>query len=116
MCIIASLLWNLHEQREKILEIAHNSAELTLGKDVIYRRWAARHGGPYVPVSDHTPPNPYLNVPNRDAGAMQGLGLANMRERAELSGGSFVIESVEGKGTITRASWPLSSRMPPINL
>jgi signal transduction histidine kinase len=38
----------------------------------------------------------------------RGLGLTSMRERTELSGGSFVIQSVEGKGTTIRASWPLS--------
>jgi PAS domain S-box-containing protein len=38
----------------------------------------------------------------------RGLGLTSMRERAEVSGGSFAIESVEGKGTTIRASWPLS--------
>ena len=37
----------------------------------------------------------------------KGLGLGSMRERAELSGGSFDIESVKGKGTLIRASWPL---------
>ncbi len=37
----------------------------------------------------------------------KGLGLTSMRERIELSGGSFGIESVEGKGTIVRGSWPL---------
>jgi signal transduction histidine kinase len=37
----------------------------------------------------------------------RGLGLSSMRERTELSGGSFAIESTEGKGTIVRASWPL---------
>ena len=40
-------------------------------------------------------------------GASQGLGLKSMRERTELSGGSFEIESTQGKGTIIRASWPL---------
>jgi PAS domain S-box-containing protein len=74
-CIAASLLWNLYEQREKILKIAHNSAHLTLEKDVIYRRWAARQGGIYVPVSEHTPPNPYLNVPDRDIATPSGLSL-----------------------------------------
>ena len=39
--------------------------------------------------------------------AERGLGLLSMRERTELSGGSFAIESAEGKGTIIRASWPL---------
>jgi PAS domain S-box-containing protein len=37
----------------------------------------------------------------------RGLGLSSMRERVELSWGSFAIESTEGKGTIIRASWPL---------
>jgi PAS domain S-box-containing protein len=36
----------------------------------------------------------------------RGLGLTSMRERTDLSGGSFAIESAEGKGTIVRASWP----------
>jgi PAS domain S-box-containing protein len=40
-------------------------------------------------------------------GPTHGLGLKSMRERTELSGGSFAIESREGKGTIMRASWPL---------
>jgi PAS domain S-box-containing protein len=37
----------------------------------------------------------------------RGLGLESMRERAELSGGSFAIESAQGQGTVIRASWPL---------
>jgi PAS domain S-box-containing protein len=40
-------------------------------------------------------------------GAKRGLGLSSMRERAELSGGKFVVESTQGKGTILRANWPL---------
>jgi signal transduction histidine kinase len=36
-----------------------------------------------------------------------GLGLESMRERTELSGGSFQIESTVGKGAIIRASWPI---------
>jgi len=36
-----------------------------------------------------------------------GLGLESMRERTELSGGSFQIESTVGKGAIIRARWPL---------
>jgi signal transduction histidine kinase len=38
----------------------------------------------------------------------RGLGLLSMRERVELSGGSFAIESAEGNGAIIRASWPLA--------
>jgi signal transduction histidine kinase len=40
----------------------------------------------------------------------QGLGLVNMRERTELSGGSFAIESTQGTGTMIRVSWPIEQR------
>jgi signal transduction histidine kinase len=35
----------------------------------------------------------------------RGLGLASMRERATLSGGTFLIDSHRGTGTTIRASW-----------
>jgi PAS domain S-box-containing protein len=37
----------------------------------------------------------------------RGLGLTSMRERAELSGGLFNIQSIHGSGTAIRVSWPL---------
>ncbi len=37
----------------------------------------------------------------------KGMGLSSMRERAELSGGIFSIESGMGKGTTLRMTWPL---------
>jgi PAS domain S-box-containing protein len=38
----------------------------------------------------------------------KGLGISSMKERVELSGGSFAIESTTGRGTSIRASWPAS--------
>jgi signal transduction histidine kinase len=35
----------------------------------------------------------------------QGLGLTSMRERTELSGGTFEVQSTVGTGTIIKASW-----------
>jgi signal transduction histidine kinase len=35
----------------------------------------------------------------------RGLGLSGMRERVELSGGRFKMESIKGKGTSIFASW-----------
>ena len=40
-------------------------------------------------------------------GPQKGLGLLSMKERAELSGGSFSIKSTEGKGTTICVSWPV---------
>jgi PAS domain S-box-containing protein len=37
----------------------------------------------------------------------RGLGLSTMRERAQLSGGSYDLESAVGKGTVNRVSWTL---------
>jgi len=48
----------------------------------------------------------YLRTENRN----RGLGLAGMRERMELSGGMFSIQSVIGEGTTIRAAWPVSVR------
>ena len=39
-----------------------------------------------------------------------GFGLSSMRERTELSGGSFLIQSSEATGTVIKALWP--SRQP----
>ena len=38
----------------------------------------------------------------------RGLGIAGMKERTELSGGSFSLESSKGVGTTVRAAWPLA--------
>jgi PAS domain S-box-containing protein len=40
------------------------------------------------------------------AGSARGLGLASMKERAALSGGTCSIESAKGQGTTVRATWP----------
>jgi signal transduction histidine kinase len=36
----------------------------------------------------------------------KGLGLTSMKERVELTDGSFFIETTLGQGTTIRASWP----------
>lgn len=36
----------------------------------------------------------------------RSLGITGMRERAELTGGSFTIESAPGEGTIIQVAWP----------
>lgn len=39
---------------------------------------------------------------------MGGMGLLGMKERTELSNGTFEIVSGKGKGTVIKAGWPLS--------
>lgn len=42
-------------------------------------------------------------------GQMEGMGLLGMKERTELSNGSFEIGSEKEKGTVIKAKWPLTS-------
>ena len=63
----ASLGWNLLQDRDEALRVARNIALTNYERDVLYRRWAAAHGGVYVPVTPNTPPTPYLSrLPERD--------------------------------------------------
>ncbi|MDY6987234.1 MAG: PAS domain S-box protein [Thermodesulfobacteriota bacterium] len=39
-------------------------------------------------------------------GPKPGIGLTSMKERTQLSGGTFAVESAPGAGTLIRASWP----------
>jgi len=70
--LAGSLGWNWVQQRSGILEAARIHARSAFERDVIYRRWNAQHGGVYVPVTDRTRPNPYLNVDERDISTPSG--------------------------------------------
>jgi hypothetical protein len=75
----ASLLWNWHQIRQTALELASTEAILSYNKDLVYRLWAADHGGIYVPVTPQTPPNPYLaHIPERDILTPSGRALTLM--------------------------------------
>ena len=70
-----SLMWNIYNTKQGTLDVARIQARSSFLKDVIYRSWNAVHGGVYVPVSDETPPNPYLKVPKRDVKTRSGMEL-----------------------------------------
>ena len=62
-----SLGWNLLQDRQEDLRVARNIARTNYERDVLYRRWAAAHGGVYVLVTPNTPPTPFLaQLPERD--------------------------------------------------
>lgn len=44
---------------------------------------------------------------------MKGVGLIGMQERVESLGGTLIIDSGPGRGTLIRASVPLPSRLDP---
>ncbi len=86
--ILSLLLWSvivavsLHHNWKMIdrhgLEVAANRARFTFRMVETIRLWNARHGGLYAPVSPSSPPNPYLNVPERDISTPSGLPLTRI--------------------------------------
>lgn len=73
-----SLAWNLIKLKEDALESARNHARVGFQKDVIYRKWNSLHGGVYVPLTQETPENPYLNVPEKTFTTPSGIVLTKI--------------------------------------
>ena len=79
LTIIASLLWNIIEVKHSTMDNAVVQARVAFAKDILYRRWAAMHGGVYVPITATTPPNPYLtDLSERDITTPLGIRLTLM--------------------------------------
>ncbi len=74
-CITGSLAWNLRQREQHSFEMARSVAQVTFDNDILCRRWCAQQGGVYVRVSENTPANPYLKVPERDVTTTSGLSL-----------------------------------------
>ena len=73
-----SFSWSLHQQGHHLLQQATVAARANINKDIGFRKWAASHGGVYVPPTTHTPPNPYLKVPHHDVVTTDGKPLTLM--------------------------------------
>jgi PAS domain S-box-containing protein len=73
------LWWKLDHLRHSVHELAETAARSSFEKDLLYRQWAALHGGVYVPVTDRSPPNPLLSgIPERDLTTPSGRALTLM--------------------------------------
>ncbi|MCK4508086.1 MAG: PAS domain S-box protein, partial [Desulfuromonadales bacterium] len=75
--VIASFTFHeTRNSRDEIFKIASVEAQGSINKDIVYRRWAASHGGVYVPISKETPPNKDLaHLPERDLETPSGRQL-----------------------------------------
>lgn len=74
-----SLWWNVIVRQEQTLDLARSEAIANFNKDVAYRFWATKHGGVYVPVTEQTPPSPYMaHIPERDVTTQSGRELTLM--------------------------------------
>lgn len=53
-----------------------------------------------------------VGLPARPASSAPTWGITGMRERAEVLGGSLVVEPAEGGGTVVRARLPVTIATP----
>ena len=60
LALAVSLTWNWRREFDEARLAASEAARAEFTKDVIYRRWNAARGGVYVPITESSPPNPYL--------------------------------------------------------
>lgn len=75
----SSLALLLRHEHQESINMARLEAMVVFGKDQTLRKWAAKHGGVYVPATEDTPPNPYLShIPERDITTAQGKHLTLM--------------------------------------
>ena len=76
VAIACSFGWLYLHEKSSVIEVARAEAVATFEKDTLYRRWATKHGGVYVAVSEITPPSPYLaHIPERDITTPSGKRL-----------------------------------------
>ena len=76
LLVAGSFVWLYCQQTTSMLEIAKAEARIAFQKDTLYRKWASKHGGVYVPTSPESLPNPYLaHIPERDITTPSGKAL-----------------------------------------
>ncbi|MEH6579271.1 MAG: diguanylate cyclase [Amphritea sp.] len=91
LLVILSFSWNFKDAQLEQREIAYQAARSFFQQILITRSWNASHGGIYVPVTESTRPNPYLDTAMRDIRVNDQLTLTKInpaymtRQIAELA-------------------------------
>ena len=91
LLISLNLYQQVKDTNQYAQKIATQQAETLFDQIVLTRNWNASHGSVYVPITEKTQPNSYLEVPNRDVITTDGLRLTMMnpgymtRQLAEMS-------------------------------
>jgi PAS domain S-box-containing protein len=70
--VLLSFAWSAIHLQNTGMDMAKVEAATAYESDVFYKKWNAMHGGVYVPVSENTPPNPFLTTNRRDVVTTNG--------------------------------------------
>lgn len=70
---VSSYAWHIHELEHHAHTMATMRGRLVFGMIETTRHWAAGHGGVYAPVTAATPPNPWLEAPEKNITTPAGV-------------------------------------------
>ncbi len=109
----ASLAWSLFYQQDRFQATLRGEAAAFHTMEMEYRNWIIHNGGVYVPVTDKTPPSPWLSeVPERDVTTPSGKKLT-------LLNSSYVVrlvhQAMAGANTPLRGSIASLNPINPVN-
>ncbi|MGM0593974.1 MAG: diguanylate cyclase domain-containing protein [Pseudomonadota bacterium] len=89
--VACSAAWNISELEEHAHMMARERGKNFFQMVQLARKWNADYGPVYLPITEQTPPNPYLEIPERDVTTTTGKALTVVnpaymtRQMAELA-------------------------------
>ncbi|MES9972601.1 MAG: diguanylate cyclase [Candidatus Thiodiazotropha sp.] len=66
LTVLASLGWNVKHTQQEHHHFLKDTARLIFNHITLVREWNANHGGVYVPATELSPPNQYLEIDKRE--------------------------------------------------
>jgi diguanylate cyclase (GGDEF)-like protein len=79
LMVVLLFVWTLAQLDAETIALAQKEARANFDKDQAFRAWGTSHGGVYVPVTEKTPPSPYMaHIPERDISTPSGKRLTLM--------------------------------------
>ncbi|MFC1825588.1 DUF3365 domain-containing protein [Thermodesulfobacteriota bacterium] len=76
--LVGLLIWNMNNEKKQLFDVSTYQAQAFVQEIITTRYWNSTHGGVYVPVTEDTQPNPYLDVPDRDVMTVDGVALTKI--------------------------------------
>lgn len=102
LLLVALSMDRVMDRHQNADELAASEVNVHYKSMLIFRKWVAVHGGVYVPVDEITPPNPYLDIPEREITTPSGKLLTLMNPAYVLRQVYEMYESESGvKGRLT---------------
>lgn len=109
LIMAAMAIFDIRVEENKMLEEARTHARAAIERDFVYRDWLDGHGGVYVPVTEESPPNPYLvNVEERDITTPSG-------KRLTLINAAYMTRQIHELATATTVHEGRITSLNPLN-